>query len=88
MHTYNYFVKSFLSEHVRDVRAKKGVSKADMAGCLRIDPRSYADLEKGISCFSAPSLLFYMSSMEKQELVNFMDSFRKAAALLDDYAAV
>ena len=52
MHMYNDFVKNFLSSYVKNMRKAKGLSKTEMSAHLRIDPRSYADLESGKYCFS------------------------------------
>lgn len=88
MHMYNDFVKNFLSSYVKNMRKAKGLSKTEMSAHLRIDPRSYADLESGKYCFSAASLLFLLSTIEDEEIIQMIRSFQTEAASLDEQELV
>ena len=84
MHMYNDFVKNFLSSYVKNMRKAKGLTKSEMSAYLRIDPRSYSDLESGRYCFSASSLLFLLSTIEDEEIIQMIKRFRAEAAILDE----
>ena len=59
MHAYTKLVKKFLNGYMAETREQRGMSKEEMSERLRIEPRSYADLEKERYCLSAPSLDVY-----------------------------
>ena len=46
MHAYTKLVKKFLNGYMAETREQRGMSKEEMSERLRIEPRSYADLEK------------------------------------------
>lgn len=69
-------IKAYLSKYVGDIRVKRGWTKKKMADQLRISFRSYSDLEKGIYCLSASSLLFLLLMLDKDEVSEFLDGFR------------
>ena len=54
MHAYTKLVKKFLNGYMAETREQRGMSKEEMSERLRIEPRSYADLEKERYCLSAP----------------------------------
>ena len=62
MHAYTKLVKKFLNGYMAETREQRGMSKEEMSERLRIEPRSYADLEKERYCLSAPSLMLSCSS--------------------------
>lgn len=76
MHTYNDVVKSFLLGYLRRTRSARHLTKAAMSAWLRIDPRSYPDLEKGRYCLSTPCLLFLLAGLEDQEVLDLLRQFR------------
>lgn len=88
MHMYNEFVKNFLSSYVKNMRKTKGLSKTEMSAHLRIDPRSYADLESGKYCFSSASLLFLLSTIEDEEIIQMIRHFQTETAFLDEQEVV
>ena len=53
MHAYTKLVKKFLNGYMAETREQRGMSKEEMSERLRIEPRSYADLEKERYCLSA-----------------------------------
>ena len=52
MHAYTKLVKKFLNGYMAETREQRGMSKEEMSERLRIEPRSYADLEKERYCLS------------------------------------
>lgn len=46
MHAYTKLVKKFLNGYMAETREQRGMSKEEMSERLRIEPRSYADLER------------------------------------------
>lgn len=64
MHAYTKLVKKFLNGYMAETREQRGMSKEEMSERLRIEPRSYADLEKERYCLSAPSLMFFLLFLE------------------------
>lgn len=76
MHTYSDVVKSFLCNYLKQTRSTRQLTKTAMAAWLRIDFRSYPNLETGRYCLSATSLLFLLSGLEDQEVLDLLCRFR------------
>lgn len=78
MHQYQEVVKDFLVEYVVKVRMDKSLTKSAMSVWLRIDPRSYLELEKGTYGLSAAALLFFQSHLNDTELLDMVHQFQTA----------
>lgn len=78
MHIYTKQLQSTLSRKAYEVRKKRKISQQSMAECLRIDTRSYCDLEHGRYCFSAPSLILLELMMTEMELLLFLEELQNA----------
>lgn len=83
MHMYKEFVKKFLIERIRKKRLAENMTKSKMSECLRIDPRSYADLESGHSSVSAPSVLFFLNFIGEEQAKELLDEFQEEVERLD-----
>ena len=60
MHAYSKLDKKFLNGYMAETREQRGMSKEEMSERLRIEPRSYADLEKERFFLSALSVMFFL----------------------------
>lgn len=47
-----------------------------MAERLRISARSYSDLERGVCCFSAVSLLFFLLLLPEGQVTGLLEEIR------------
>lgn len=77
MNLYKTVVKSFLPEFTSKPRKSRGLTQEEMAEKLRITSRAYSDLERGVYCFSAITLLFLLLMLKDGEVKDLLDSFRK-----------
>lgn len=84
MHTYTDIVKPFLCGHLIRTRKARQLTKTAMSKWLRIDPRSYPNLENGRYCLSAPSLLFFLSDLDNEEVAELLHQFRVLAVETKD----
>ena len=78
MHAYTKLVKKFLNGYMAETREQRGMSKEEMSERLRIEPRSYADLEKERYCLSAPSLMFLESPGVEELIQKFRQTVEQA----------
>lgn len=65
-----------MMKHFKNARSDKGLSQARFAELLLMDPRSYADLEKGASCCCALTLLLYLVFCCR-DVQGFVDEMRQ-----------
>lgn len=68
MANYKALLKELLSDFTDSFRKCRKLTQEQMAEFLRISGRAYGDLERGICCFSAPSLLFLLSMLSDEEI--------------------
>lgn len=85
--------RNAMRDHVPDVlidlRKELGYTKEEMAARLNISPRSYYDLEKGVSQCSAPVLVRLVNLIPDperrvsfmEEIQVWMDQYENAAQL-------
>lgn len=57
---YEDILKQFFHEHQTKTRADLRLTQAQMAGRLKMEPRSYSDLDRGINSCSALTLVCYL----------------------------
>ena len=76
MHQYQEAAKDFLVGYVIETRKTKSLTKNTMSIWLRIDPRSYSEIEKGTYGLSAASLLCFQCNLADTEILNMVHSFR------------
>lgn len=76
MHIFTKQFQPTLSKKASEVRKNRKYSQARMAECLRIDPRSYSDLEHGRYCLSAPTLILLELMMTEVELLLFLKELK------------
>ena len=68
----NYFYNQLLS-----TRSARGLTQSQMARCLRMEDRSYIDLDHGKSCCSALTLALFLIYLCEDPML-FLNKLRKA----------
>lgn len=84
MNTYKTLVKELLAEYASGLRKSKGYTQEEISEQLRISSRSYSDLETGKHCFSAPSLLFFLTILSEEERKELLSKFQSSVNTLED----
>lgn len=70
MHRYAKGLRPTLANKVYEIRTNRHYTQEDMAEHLRISPRSYSNLERGINGCSAMTLIYIMNMMTEPEKKN------------------
>lgn len=83
MHAYTKGLQPALARKAYEIRKDRHYSQENMAHALRIAPRSYSDLEHGIFCFSAPSLILLELMMSELELLRFIHELEEVVGKLE-----
>ena len=76
MHQYQEAAKDFLVGYVVETRKAKSMKESTMSLWLRIDPRSYFEIEKGRYGLSAASLLCFQCNLADGEILDMVHSFK------------
>lgn len=76
MHQYQETAKDFLVGYVVETRKAKSLKKSTMSVWLRIDPRSYFEIEKGRYGLSAASLLCFQCNLADAEILDMVHRFQ------------
>lgn len=85
MRKHKAFVKKYLMEWVRAVRRKLGLTQEKMSESLCMSVRSYTDIERGRSGFSATTLLFFLALMTDEEVLQLVRGFREGVKQEEDH---
>ena len=88
MRRHQAFVKKYLAGWVRAVRKNMGLKQEKMSESLRMSVRSYTDIERGKSGFSATTLLFLLSLLPDEEIVRLVHEFRESIKNEEEHEAV
>ena len=88
MRKYKGFVKRFLIGWLREMRSTLGLTQEKMSESLRMSVRSYTDIERGKSGFSATTLLFLLSLLPDEEIVRLVHEFRESIKNEEEHEAV
>lgn len=75
MRKFKSLLKPYLRKILHDSRKAVGISQEQMAALLRISPRSYGDLERGKSGFSAVTLVFFRALLPDEEIIRIVRGF-------------
>lgn len=75
---YKPFFQVVLTDYAKTFRKKNGYTQEDMAELLGIDVRSYSDLDHGIYCFSAVTLILLLLVLTEEELRPLFKQLREA----------
>ncbi|MCD8125692.1 MAG: helix-turn-helix domain-containing protein [Lachnospiraceae bacterium] len=74
--SYTKFARSFFSAYTKSLRSHRKLTQEEMSEQLHISWRSYSDLERGKSGFSAKSLLFLMLMLNQEEAMALLAEAR------------
>ena len=88
MRKYKGFVKRFLIGWLREMRSTLGLTQEKMSESLRMSVRSYTDIERGKSGFSATTLLFFLSLLKDEEILRLVHDFREGIKEEEDHEAI
>lgn len=77
MGEYNDVILDFFTQQLLITRASRGYSQQKMSECLRVTPRSYFDLEHGICCVSARTLVFFLVILSDEEVLQLVSKLRE-----------
>ena len=77
MSGYKESLRQYFSAQVKALRKKRKLTQEEMSEQLHITVRAYGDLERGCSCCSAITLLFFLLMLEPDELTAFLAQMKK-----------
>lgn len=70
--------KAYLHYYVKQTRKQLGLTQEEMAARLSMSTRSYSDIERGKSGFSATTLLIFLSLLQDdKEILDIVHGFAK-----------
>ena len=69
MRSYKIALKEYLMVFLKSFRKELGLSQEEMAEKLKLTPRSYSDLERGVSCLSTVTILLLFSLMKAEDII-------------------
>lgn len=89
MRTYKNAVKEYLRDYLKAFRKELNISQEAMSERLKLTPRSYSDLERGVSCLSTVTLLLLFDQMRAEDIIGLIDKLVEliCEAERDDNAA-
>lgn len=87
MRKYRMFVRNFLSGWAKKAREERKLTQEKMAERLTMSVRSYADLERGKSGFSATTLLFFLSELPEEQAMQIVREFREGVRQVEEHEA-
>jgi len=75
MREYKDIAKDYLNPKLKPWRTEHKHTQEKMAEMLRMSPRSYADLEREESGFSATTLLLFLALLSDDEMIDLVQEF-------------
>ncbi len=72
---YKVLLQKYVNKSITKYRKENRLSQQEVSSMLRISPRSYIDQEHGKYGYSALSLMFYLSVLQDEQIVDFVRSF-------------
>ncbi len=73
MRTYKNAVKEYLRDFLKAFRKELSITQEVMSERLKLTPRSYSDLERGVSCLSTVTLLLLFDQMRTDDVIGLID---------------
>lgn len=83
MEQYKLSFQLYLGGFAKALRDRNGISQEKMAELLRINVRSYADLEHKRYCFSTPTFIFLLLLLPDEELLRMVGDFHRLVKEID-----
>lgn len=77
MRKYRAFVKAYLAKRLLATRKELKLTQEKMSESLRMSVRSYTEIERGRSGFSATTLLFFLSGLPEEQALDVIRGFRE-----------
>ena len=87
MRVYKEFARAYLTPRLRPWRKERGFTQEKMAEKLRMSSRSYAELERGESGFSATTLLLFLCLLPDEEILEVVKVFLEGVLRLEEHEA-
>ena len=78
--------REFIYNQLLSTRSARGLTQSQMARCLRMEDRSYIDLDHGKSCCSALTLALFLIYLCEDPML-FLNKLRKAFEAEDSSVA-
>ena len=75
MRKYEDLFLAFWVVRVREFRVKKNLTQERLAEKLRLSPRNYQKLERGVHLPSATTLTLFLHRLTDQEVLAFVHTF-------------
>lgn len=72
MRIYKNAVKEYLRNFLKVFRKGLNISQEAMSERLKLTPRSYSDLERGVSCLSTVTLLLLFDQMQAEDVLDLI----------------
>ena len=85
MNSYKRVFQEYLRNKVCYFRKQNGISQERMSEMLQVSPRSYFDQEHGKYGFSAHSFASFLLLLPDDEVVSFLNDYRKEREKMEDY---
>lgn len=76
MRRHKLLLQKLLVKEIRRYRAEKDMTQEAMAERLHVSTRSLSDLERGVFCLSAASLMFFLLLLPDEEVLRILGDFR------------
>lgn len=80
-------LKAYLREVLLTTRQSLGLTQEKMAAKLHMSTRSYCDLERGASGFSAVSLIFLLGCVPSDMAINILQTFLESIRKMEQKEA-
>lgn len=78
-------LKDFVADEIRQFRKSQGLSQESMSELLRIDPRSYSDLERKVNSCSALTLACFMLQLEDEAVLQLLKAISALLERIDGH---
>lgn len=75
MRKFQAELKAYLHTVLLRERSEKGITQEKMADFLYLTPRSYGDLERGKSGFSAVTLILFLAQLSDEKILSIIRGF-------------
>lgn len=82
---YNTALKDLLSDEIKSFRTVKQLTQEAMAELLRVDPRSYTDLEHKVYNCSALTFVFFLLQLDDEDTLKLLKAIRALLEGIDGH---
>jgi len=82
---YKEALKNFMADRIKQFRRSKDLSQEAMAERLRIDPRSYSDLERKVYSCSLLTFFFFTRQLSDEANLQLLKAIGAALERIDGH---